>query len=188
MSKSNLDLVKDFHERANQPVNLSPTVPDSKAIYFRQQFLLEETLEGFAALLGKDSTAYQLIEEHFQRVLAIFKKAAVNDKLNYDPVEFLDSLADIQYVILGTSLYYGFPLQEAFEEVHKTNLSRFPRNQLQLEATLMKAENEGVAVTYHRLPNEEGFAVIRSDNGKLYKNAHYTPPDLAPLATPTHSG
>lgn len=40
--------------------------------------------------------------------------------------ETLDALADMQYVIVGTALTFGLPLEEAFEEVHRSNMTKTP--------------------------------------------------------------
>jgi predicted HAD superfamily Cof-like phosphohydrolase len=44
-------------------------------------------------------------------------------------VDVLDGLADLSYVTLGTAAVYELPLAEAFEEVHKSNMTKKPSDQ-----------------------------------------------------------
>lgn len=39
-------------------------------------------------------------------------------------VELLDALADVSYVIEGTAVTYGLPLGSAFNEVHRSNMTK----------------------------------------------------------------
>jgi predicted HAD superfamily Cof-like phosphohydrolase len=44
-------------------------------------------------------------------------------------VETLDALADLCYVVFGTAAVYDLPLPEAFEEVHRSNMTKRPSDQ-----------------------------------------------------------
>ena len=44
--------------------------------------------------------------------------------LDGDEVAFLDGAADQLYVQLGTAAIYDLPLQEAFDEVHRSNMTK----------------------------------------------------------------
>lgn len=46
---------------------------------------------------------------------------AVKDR---DPVEILDALADVQYVLYGCALDAGLDVDAAFERVHKANMAK----------------------------------------------------------------
>ena len=39
-------------------------------------------------------------------------------------LEVLDALADLVYVTLGTAVAFGLPLREAFDEVHRSNMTK----------------------------------------------------------------
>lgn len=178
MSKSNN--VATFHEMAGQPVNNKPTLPDLKAIRFRQHFLLEEVIEGFEALLKDDSRSHKLIlnalkaAQHHVNMIE-------NSEVSIDFEEFLDHLVDIEYVLHGTAHYYGLPLEKAFDEVHSKNMTRFPATEEDLKATVSKASGENVPTTSHYNEKHQRWAVIRDDNGKLYKNANFIEPDFSQL-------
>lgn len=44
-------------------------------------------------------------------------------------VEMLDALCDILYVVIGTALTFDLPLQEGFNEVHNSNMTKQPSNE-----------------------------------------------------------
>lgn len=68
-----------------------------------------------------------------------------------DVVGVADALADILYVICGTAYCYGIDLDAAFEEVHRSNMTKL---------------------------GPQGQPIYRSD-GKVLKGPRYEPPDLA---------
>ena len=59
----------------------------------------------------------RLIEEE----VAEYIEAEEND----DIVGIADAFADIIYVICGAALTYGIPLEEVFDEVHRSNMTKF---------------------------------------------------------------
>lgn len=44
-----------------------------------------------------------------------------------DEERLLDALADLQYVTQGTAVTYDLPLEEAFTEVHRSNMTKEPQ-------------------------------------------------------------
>lgn len=69
---------------------------------------------------------------------------------NRDLVETADALADMVYVIYGTALEYGIPLDDVLAEVHRSNMSKL---------------------------GADGKPVYRED-GKVLKGPSYFPPDI----------
>lgn len=132
---ANLTKVKEFHEKHGFPVNTVPTIPHAEdpTIESASSYKLQEvadTLAGIAKTLengtfdgrpaaeGFDDRllrAHLLIEE-----LGEFCQALAD----YNFVGALDGLADIEYVTHGSALTFGLPLQEAFDEVHKSNMTK----------------------------------------------------------------
>jgi len=43
-------------------------------------------------------------------------------------VEVADGLADMLYIIFGTAVSYGIPLEKVFDEVHASNMSKLDAN------------------------------------------------------------
>lgn len=65
-------------------------------------------------------------------------------------------LADIIYIVCGTAVSYGIPLDRVFDEVHRSNLSKL---------------------------GDDGKPVVRED-GKILKGPNYTPPDVKSILWP----
>ena len=67
-----------------------------------------------------------------------------------DIVEISDALADMIYIICGTAISYGIPLDKIFDEVHRSNMAKL---------------HDGV--------------VLRREDGKILKPAGWKPPNIA---------
>ena len=68
-------------------------------------------------LSGADHDArVKLIREEFEE----YKSAWVKGDL----VAMADALADLKYVVIGTEVAHGFPGQEIFDEVHRSNMTK----------------------------------------------------------------
>jgi predicted HAD superfamily Cof-like phosphohydrolase len=67
-----------------------------------------------------------------------------------DMVGVADGIADLIYVLIGTAVEYGIPLQPIWDEVHRANMSKL---------------------------GENGKPVLRAD-GKVMKGPNYSPPDV----------
>lgn len=122
-----LQKVAEFHRCFGAAISDTPSLPD------------ESTSEGLA--LRK--LRRKLIREEFNEFLA-----AEDDN---DIVEIADACADLLYVILGTAVSYGIPLDVIFDEVHRSNMSKL---------------------------DENGKPIYRAD-GKVLKSSSFTPPDIA---------
>ena len=66
-----------------------------------------------------------------------------------DLVEIADALADIIYIVCGTAVSYGIPLDDIFEEVHASNMAKLVDGK-----------------------------VIRRADGKIQKPEGWEPPDI----------
>lgn len=124
MKKSTLDQVREFHETYGLPVEDAPSVSDEKTNALRINLLAEELDE--------------------------LKKALANN----DPLEALDALIDLQYVLDGAFLSLGLHDVKdiAFNEVHRSNMSKL---------------------------GEDGKPIRREEDGKVMKGPNYFKPDLA---------
>ncbi len=116
----NSEMVREFMEAVSQPVD----VPYSKLPFALMKMRLD------------------LIEEEYLEL----KEATYGDDL----VGLLDGLADILYVTYGMAITLGLPIDEAFAEVHRSNMTKL---------------------------DENGEPIFRED-GKLLKGPNYEPPSL----------
>ena len=86
--------VKDFHRAFGQRIGEKPELPDLPEREMRHRLLQEEFTE------------YQEAEA------------------DNDIIEIADALADIIYIACGTAVSYGIPLNELFDEVHRSNMAK----------------------------------------------------------------
>ncbi len=114
------DMAREFHLAFGIPVVDTPGLPDEHRRALRIRLLKEEMLE--------------YIESEEQDSIT----------------EIADALADIVYIVCGTALEYGIPLEAVFEEVHRSNMSKL---------------------------DSDGKPIIRED-GKVLKGPNYFRPDI----------
>lgn len=122
-SSAHSDMVREFHETYGVPVQSTPLFPAHDRVRLRASLIEEEYLE-------------------------LCEAEAVRDL-----VEVADALADMLYIIHGTALEYGIPLDAVVAEVHRSNMSKL---------------------------GDDGLPVRRYD-GKVLKGPNYTPPDIASI-------
>lgn len=96
ISTSNADQVRIFHDTSEIATPAHPTLIDDKTFDLRHALILEELGEWYRA------------------------------DTDGDIVEVADALADLLYVVYGTALVYGLPIDEIFAEVHRSNMTKFP--------------------------------------------------------------
>ncbi len=113
--------VEEFYKVFDIPISKKCQLPDQEARDLRMRLLSEEVGEYFTA----EETA--------------------------DMEEIADGLADMVYIICGTALTYGIPLEQVFDVVHRSNMAKL---------------------------GPEGKPLVRSD-GKVTKPEGWKPPDIA---------
>lgn len=88
------EMVREFHEMAGQRDALSPDLTDYRVNNLRMRLIDEERRELLGALADDD-------------VLGV-----------------ADALADLMYVVIGSALQWGIPLERVFAEVHRSNMTK----------------------------------------------------------------
>ncbi len=134
MSRSTNDLVREFHLAFGVPVNDVPTVPSAEIRRLRLALIAEE-LQELATASGFRFN-YSIADEPTSGV---------------DLIEAADACGDLDYVVQGTNLAYGFPAARVVEEIHRSNMSKLDAN---------------------------GKPIYRAD-GKVLKGPGYFKPDIA---------
>jgi predicted HAD superfamily Cof-like phosphohydrolase len=120
---TNFEKVGDFMEAFGQEVLYMPVMPNTKLAALRLDLINEEVQE-LTDGLGKKSM-----------------------------LEIADALTDILYVVYGAGHAFGIDLDECFNEVHRSNMTKL---------------------------GEDGRPVYRED-GKVMKGPNYSEPDLLPF-------
>jgi predicted HAD superfamily Cof-like phosphohydrolase len=100
-------LVREFHEKFGLVVAGHPQVPDRDTVMLRISLIAEEYNEVMAHL----------------RALSARTEMSTQDQLEI-LTELVKELADLRYVIDGTAVSLGLPLDEVFEEVHRANMTK----------------------------------------------------------------
>lgn len=101
--------------------------------------------------------------------------------LSHDRVEVLDALSDILYVVYGFAWTYRLDkvLPEAFERVHKSNMSKFPSSNEEANATIQNYYKEGIRTESKKIGDK--YTILRKEDGKILKSINYEPVNLNDL-------
>ena len=135
MKKTREDLISEFHTAFGQGIGETPNI---EVLKLRKKLITEETEE-------------LLVE--IDKAIKYLKKGDTPPKKLY--TDMLKELADVQVVLSGTSVALKplKKLEEAFERVHTSNMSKLGAN---------------------------GKPILRED-GKVLKGPNYFTPDLSDL-------
>ena len=119
---SNYDMVKDFHDKAKQPVG--------KLLPFERLFKDNDGREKDLALL---KLRLDLIKEELAELEeACYAEPLDSDGLCYLDVKFTNNvmkeLADLLYVVYGFAVTYCLPIEDSFNLVHENNIGRMTQD------------------------------------------------------------
>ncbi len=92
-----IDMVREFQEKHGFPLGLE-VGEDPRTDLVRLHLIAEEGVAELALALGER-----------------------------DRVKVADALADLAYVLFGAAATWGVPLQEVFDEVHRSNMTKAVR-------------------------------------------------------------
>lgn len=123
-----LGLLREFHETYGHLIATHPSQPSDEVKVLRIALMAEELTEVLAAMDEGDLP------------------------------NIAKELADLLYVVFGTALGYGIPMDEVFAEVHRSNMSKV---------------------------GEDGKPIFR-DDGKVLKGPNFQPADIAPILKRRH--
>ena len=125
------DAVKAFTEAMGQPVGVEiKDLENADLLEMRMDLIDEE------------------VEEVFQE-LPVYRPGGGR----MDKAAFTKELADLLYVVYGLAVTFGLPIDEVFERVHRSNMSKL---------------------------GDDGKPIYR-DDGKVLKGPNYKPPTLEDL-------
>lgn len=143
-----LTSVAEFHKTFQHPILEQPAIPSAERCELRVSLIAEELKE---------------LEE------------AIADK---DLVEIADALCDIQYVLSGAVLEFGFKdkFNDLFEEVQRSNMSKACKNEQEAIATQEHYRSKGVESYYKEVDGL--YLVFRQGDNKTLKSVNYSPADL----------
>lgn len=114
MKSSAFESVKEFHEKFGLHVEENPTLPNEQTRELRKKLLREE------------------VDEYLE--------AEDNDDLT----EMCRELSDVLYIVYGTAVSYGLPIDAMFREIHQSNMSKLDKDGKPLireDGKILKGEN-----------------------------------------------
>ncbi len=141
--------VAEFHGVFGHPIEFSPTTPAADQRLLRFRLIFEELME-FGRAIGIDGMANvdeKVFEEGVADALAQFR---IDPEAEVSLPDAADALGDLDYVVQGSNLVFGFPAEAVVAEIHRANMSKL---------------------------GADG-APVRREDGKILKGPNYTPPDV----------
>lgn len=91
-----------------------------------------------------------------------------------DPVEYLDAVGDLLYVVYGAAIAAGFTSQQieaAVYEIHRSNMSKlWSADEVDSIPADCRASHVG-----------DGRYIVRRNDGKIIKSPTYSPANLQPI-------
>lgn len=148
IKKSSIEKVAEFHKTFDHPILMEPAIPSVGRIALRIN-LLEEELREFA------------------------NACSVGDL-----VEVADALCDLQYVLDGAKLEFGFKdkFDELFNEVHRSNMSKACATEQEADETIGLYTN-----LYGKVSRNGKWFVYRMEDMKTVKSISYSKANLRDL-------
>ncbi len=165
-----LESVSEFHKTFGAPVIENPQIPGEDRVKLRLALILEELSE-----LAEASGAADMFNEMMKEKVEGFEpKPEVKD-----PVEALDALCDLQVVLNGSTLEYGLHHQfdDAFDEVHRSNMSKACENENEGEQSVQKYQQEGIPTVMKKVNGK--FVIYRATDHKILKGVNYFKPNIS---------
>lgn len=146
--------IEEFMRRCDQDVAAYPQLPTDEVRKLRIRLMVEELLGAIDPEEFANADANQYIE------LLIKNKSneLIASMLKGDLVGVADGLADVLYVVIGTAVAYGIDIQEVFDEVHRSNLSKTVWNE-----------------------DLQRYTIEKDEFGKGIKPDTYSPADIPPI-------
>lgn len=121
------DKVREFHEKFGFPVNESCPEKLSERQYFalgqveRHVFAATQEASTWRCNIDNHSLSIDRIYLILEELHELVRACQVEDKK-----EIADAIADLAYVVTGTAVAFGLPLDELVAEVHRSNMTKTP--------------------------------------------------------------
>jgi predicted HAD superfamily Cof-like phosphohydrolase len=148
---TNFEKVLEFNESFGVVTNKTPQKDlydtDTKLVNYRLSLITEEVDELRESILNKD-----------------FK-------------ETVDALSDILYVVYGAFTAFGINADDAYDLVHKSNMSKLCKTEFEAIETVESYKNDPRydSPKYRLSPNGKYYVVYNESTKKILKSIHYNP-------------
>lgn len=175
---SDINMIEDFMTTFNQKVRDKPTIPSIDECILRISLINEETIELAEACGSEVLSLYgRMLYDSSEKIRYIVENKREN--LTPNLVGVLDAFKDLQYVTRGGELAFGlkFVEEEAFEEVHRSNMSKACTSWVEAQLTKANYNTQGIK-TMSEEKNPNTFLIIRESDRKILKSINYSPANL----------
>lgn len=164
-----IEKVKEFHEVFEHPIN-----DNSLEIRQLRIKLLFEELSELTEASDVKGTLLSLCDTYVKDNI----QDDIKDGNKVDRIEELDALCDLQYILSGSVLTYGFHevFDQAFSDVHDSNMSKLCSNEKEVEDTIASYNEKQVEV--YSVAKNDKFIIKRKVDGKILKNIYYSQVEL----------
>lgn len=140
LNKTNFGKIKDFHTTFNaQPDPTKPTVIDEGSRLLRARLIFEEMQELFEEIGVEIYADYDG-----------FFHLSLTNKNPIDLAKIGKECADLLVVTYGTGAAFGLPMDEIYDKVHESNMSKLTKD----------------------------GKVLRREDGKILKSDQYKEPNI----------
>jgi predicted HAD superfamily Cof-like phosphohydrolase len=117
--------VREFHLKFDQPAPGVLGIPSDDVVRFRGRLMTEEYLELLDAMFGPVRERPWWFKDIGERLAWFIETAPVQ----VDLVEWADATHDLDYVVAGTRVAFGYNGLPGAAEVHRANLSKGPNDE-----------------------------------------------------------
>jgi hypothetical protein len=103
---------------------------------------------------------------------------------NDDFVEVIDACGDILYVVFGMCATYGININEAFNIIHKSNMTKFCVSEEEAQETVewyKQNDPRYDSPTYKLCDDQKHWMVFNESTKKVLKSINYTPANFKTL-------
>lgn len=143
-----------------------------------------EKVLGFMSVAGQDQMSKNLEDNELIRFRLSLIQEEVDELrialFNKDRKEVIDALADILYVVYGAGKAFDINLDNAFDKVHISNMTKFCQTEQEAIATVKmykeQIDSRYDSVTYKK--KDDYFVVYNESSGKILKSINYQPVNL----------
>lgn len=99
---------------------------------------------------------------------------------NENFVETIDAIGDMLYVLYGMAARMGVDMDHAFDLIHKSNMSKFCKDEKCAQDTVCDAKEKGIfqSPKYRLASSGQGYVVFDENTKKILKSLNYKPVDI----------
>lgn len=113
---TSLEMVREFHEKFGLPIAEKPGAPSVDRVDLRLNLISEEYCELLAAAGCR--AGLEMVRYWIQWAIGLRDTGA------FDLIETADALGDLRYVVDGSAIEAGIPLDRVSAAIHESNLSK----------------------------------------------------------------